>query len=168
MKQTNSHRPVPKGRGLKFALIGAGMAAMIAVGGTSLAQDTVNAKRHHFNPAEKMAELLSLDDAQKSKVEAVFERNRPAMKSIRERSKANRTALHGLDASSADYGRQYQALADEAASIARDRVLHHGQLQSDLAVVLTPEQMAKMKEARANRRGKHGHRHHRKSEQSES
>lgn len=109
----------------------------------------------------KMAERLSLDDSQKASVAAIYERNGPAQKALRERSHAHFKALKALDPKSADYSSRSQALADEAGTLARDRVLQRTQLKGELATILTPEQMSKMRE-HGGRGGKHHRGGHRK------
>lgn len=130
-------------------LLAAGLGLTVA--GTVLA----GADHGQRNPAERMAKHLSLDDAQQASVEAIFERNRPARQALMQRHKAHREAMKALQPGSADYSTRSQVLADEAGTLARDRVLQRTQLQAELSTVLTPEQMAKMQEHRA--RGHHGH-----------
>jgi Spy/CpxP family protein refolding chaperone len=104
-----------------------------------------------------MSERLALDDSQKASVEAIFERSRPAHQALRERSREHRKAMKALDPASADFSTQAQALADEAATLARDRVLQRTQMQSELSAVLTPEQMSKMKAGRHHKGHDKGH-----------
>lgn len=110
------------------------------------------------DPAERIARVLSLDEGQKANVSAVFERNRPAHDALRERSKANHEALRALKPGSADYSTRSQALADEAGTLERDRVLQRTQMDAELATVLTPEQQAKLKEHKGRDGGRHHHR----------
>lgn len=123
--------------------------------------------RPHHDPATrmaKMAERLSMDESQKAGVAAIYERNRPAQQALRERSHAHFKALKSLDPKSADYSSRSQALADEAGTLARDRVLQRMQLKGELATVLTPEQMSKMREHGGGRHH-HGGGKHRRREQ---
>lgn len=107
---------------------------------------------------ERMAEHLELSDAQRSSVEAILERNRPARRALMQRHKAHREAMRALQPGSADYSTRAQALADEAGTLARDRVLQRTQFQAELATILTPEQLRKMDEHKARAHHGGGHR----------
>lgn len=143
MNKLNTANPFQ--RTLKPILLAAGLT--LAGFGVAVAGD-----HGHRDPVAKMAERLALDDSQKSSVQTIFESNRPAMKALHERSREHRKAMKALDPKSADYSTQAQALADEAGTLARDRVLQRTQMQSELSAVLTPEQMSKMKEHRGHKR----------------
>ncbi|MGQ0697887.1 MAG: Spy/CpxP family protein refolding chaperone [Panacagrimonas sp.] len=129
------------------------LAAALASGGASMAAD-----KPHRDPVAKMAEHLSLDASQKTSVAAIFERGRPAQDALRERSRTHFKALKALDPKSRDYTSRSQALADEAGTLARDRVLQRTQLGAELSTVLTAEQMSKFRDQRGKHRqrgGKH-------------
>lgn len=133
-------------------LLAAGIGIAVAGGGRS---DGFGGGDHpQRDPAERMAKHLSLDDSQKASVEAIFERNKPARQSLMQRHRAHREAMKSLTPGSANYATRAQALADEAATLARDRVLQRTQFEAELATILTPEQMAKWGEHKA--RGHHG------------
>lgn len=143
--------------------MGLGIAA-VAGGGAVLAGDAAvngpdraeRAAHFHKNHAERMAQDLQLDESQKAGVQAIFERNRPAQQKLRERSKAHWQAMKALKPGSPDYSSRAQALADEAGTLARDRVLNRTQLNAELATVLTPEQMEKFQARHHKVRGGHG------------
>lgn len=141
-------RPMLLAAGLSLAAVGAAFAADVGV------------DRPHRDHAERMAEHLALDDSQKAGVSAILERNRPAQQKLRERSKAHWQAMKALKPGTPDYTTRAQTLADEAGTLARDRVLNRTQLNAELATVLTPEQIGKMHE-RKGHRGHHGHHGHR-------
>ncbi|MGH8519358.1 MAG: Spy/CpxP family protein refolding chaperone [Panacagrimonas sp.] len=145
-----SLKPVLLAAGLGLAAVGGAFAgSQAAIGGDG-------AERPHHergNPADRMAERLQLDESQKAKVSAIFERNRPAQQKLRERGKAHWQAMKALKPGSPDYGSRSQALADEAGTLARDRVLSRTQLKAELATVLTPAQMEKMQEHHDKMRG---------------
>lgn len=147
-----SLKPMLLAAGLGLAAVGGAFAA-----GTTGATPSGDGPRH--DPAARMAKYLALDETQKTNVSAIFERNRPANEALRERSKANWQALRALKPGSPDYGPRSQALADEAGTLARDRVLQRTQMNAELATVLTPEQLAKMQEHKG--RGPHGGGRHR-------
>lgn len=128
------------------------LAATVCLGGMAWAGE--GAPR---DPAARMAEHLALDATQAANVKTIFERNRPTQEALRARQRQYHEALHALDPEAADYSRRAQALADEAGTLARDRVLQRTQLRGELAAVLTPEQLAKFDERRHPGRGKHGH-----------
>ena len=115
-----------------------------------------------FNPADRMARHLSLDDSQKASVAAIFERNKPANAALRARSKTHHEAMKALDPKSRDYSTRATALADEAGTLERDRVLQRTQLNAELATVLNAEQLTKMSQHKG--RGHRGGRHHRGGE----
>lgn len=103
------------------------------------------------DPAARIAEVLQLDDSQKESVKAIFERNRPAQKKLRERAKAHWDAMKALKPGSPNYSSRAQALADEAGTLARDRVLARTQLDAELAAVLTPAQLEKFMDRKDDR-----------------
>lgn len=141
-----------------------GLAAAVGAGGTVFAGDEAGKtadraeKRADFHQryAERMAQDLQLDESQKAGVQAIFERNRPAQQKLRERSKAHWEAMKALKPGSPDYSSRAQALADEAGTLARDRVLNRTQLNAELATVLTPGQMEKLQARHHKVRGGHG------------
>lgn len=137
-----------KSLSLTPVLLVAGMS--IGVAGAAFA----GGDRQHRDPAERMAKHLSLDESQKASVDAIFERNKPARQALMQRHKAHREAMKALTPGSADYSSRSQALADEAGTLARDRVLQRTQFEAELATILTPEQMSKVGERKA--RGHHG------------
>ena len=147
---------------LKPVLLAAGLMGIAAVGGaiaggptTPTATPPPAGERHpHFDPAARMAQDLQLDETQKASVQAIFERNRPAQQKLRERGKAHWQAMKALKPGSPDYSTRAQALADEAGTLARDRVLARTQLDAELATVLTPAQMEKFQARKM--RGPHG------------
>ena len=149
---------------LKPVLLAAGL-GIAAVSGAFAGSDAATTgggterPHHRGNPAERMAEHLQLDEAQKASVSAIFERNRPAQQKLRERGKAHWKAMNALKPGSRDYSTRAQALADEAGTLARDRVLARTQLNAELATVLTPAQLEKFQEHKG-RGGRHGGRWH--------
>lgn len=144
----------PRNASLRSALKPILFAAGLSLAGTGVA--TAGEYRHH-DPVASMTERLGLDDSQTASVEAIFERNRPAHLALRERSRDHREAMKALDPASADFSARAQALADEAASLARDRVLQRTRMQSELSAVLRPEQMSKMQEGRRHKGNQKGH-----------
>lgn len=147
---------------LKPVLLAAGL-GIAAVSGAFAGSDAATSggadrPRHGGSPAERMAEHLQLDESQKASVSAIFERNRPAQQKLRERGKAHWKAMKSLKPGTPDYSSRAQALADEAGTLARDRVLARTQLNAELATVLTPAQLEKMQEhkGRGGRRGGRG------------
>lgn len=144
-----------KSLALAPALLAAGMG--LAMAGNALA-DRGEDRPPRGDRVERMAEHLDLSEAQRASVEAIFERNRPTRQALMERHRAHREAMRALKPGSADYATRAQALADEAGTLARDRVLQRTQLQAELATVLTPEQQAKLQAQREHHgpRGHHG------------
>jgi Spy/CpxP family protein refolding chaperone len=132
---------------------------LASAGGLAFAGGGERGPGGHGDPAARIARELSLDAGQKASVEAIFERHRPAREALWTRHKAHRQALEALTPGTPDYSSRAQALADEAGTLARDRVLQRTQLQAELATVLTAEQLARLDERKA--RAHHGRRHHR-------
>lgn len=143
----------------KATLLAATM-GLAAIGGAYAAGAGQPGDGPRRDPAERMAKSLSLDDSQKTNVAAIFERNRPANEALRERSRANHQALRALKPGSPDYSSRAQALADEAGTLERDRVLQRTQINAELSTVLTPDQMTKMQERHEHGGPGGGWRHH--------
>ena len=59
-----------------------------------------------------------------------------------------------LDPTAGDYQTDVQTLANEAAELKREQVLHGSELRRQVAQVLTPEQREEMKERAAKKREK--------------
>ena len=133
-------------------LLAAGLG--LAAAGASYAGE----HRGQHDPVARMSQHLSLDETQKASVTSIFERGRPAQQALRERSKKHHEAMKALDPKAANYSTRAQALADEAGTLARDRVLQRTQLNAELATVLSAEQMSKMKERKGRGHRGGGHR----------
>ena len=149
-----SLKPVLFAAGLGLAAVGGAFAAGSATSAPAAAPSAASVQRPHFDPVARMVEDLQLDESQKAGVQAIFERNRPAQQKLRERGKAHWQAMKSLKTGSADYSSRAQALADEAGTLARDRVLARTQLDAELATVLTPAQLEKFQERKMH--GPHG------------
>ena len=178
MTFTTKNSPFTSRFTLKPMLLAASLGLAAAVGGggavfAAAASDDAAGKtadraeqraNFHQRYAERMAQDLQLDETQKAGVQAIFERNRPAQRQMRERTKAHWEAMKALKPGSPDYSTRAQALADEAGTLARDRVLARTQLNAELATVLSPEQMEKFQAHKVRGHGHRGHRghHHRK------
>lgn len=142
---------------LLSSLVAAGLGLGMAAGSVAVAKG--GSHHGHFDRGAMLAEKLDLSDDQRASVDAIFERNRPAMKALRQKSRANRKALRDLNPTDPQFSNQVQGLADEAGVLARDRVLNRAQIRAELATVLSAEQMAEMKalkEKRGPHRGKRG------------
>ena len=149
-----SLKPALLAAGLGIAAVGGVVAAGTGSTPATSAAPAAAAERPHHDPAARMAQELQLDESQKASVQAIFERNRPAQQKLRERGKAHWDAMKALKPGSPDYSTRAQALADEAGTLARDRVLARTQLDAELATVLTPAQMEKFQARKM--RGPHG------------
>ena len=139
---------------------------VIAVSGNSLAQDEAGAAaddghprtRHYdagrgFGSPEEMigriAERLDLDETQRQEVSNIVAAAKPALESLRERSRTNREAFFALDVNDQDYGAKLQDLSAESGELAADLTLVAGQLRADVNAVLTEEQRAMLAERMA-------------------
>ena len=102
---------------------------------------------------DRMAEKLGLNDAQKQKVKALKENKRNSMKPLREQGKALREQMAQLDPRASDYDQKLAEIANTRAELTRSKTMTKGDIRKQMAQILTPEQQAKMKEMRKNRKG---------------
>lgn len=103
---------------------------------------------------------LDLSEVQREQVRKIMQDHRKASEPLREEQKALRKGMATLKPGSADYAQQVAKLQDQAAKVARDRVKNMADLKSQINVVLTDEQRAKLAKREQNFDGRH-HRKHR-------
>ncbi len=112
---------------------------------------------HMRNPermVERMSEHLGLDETQTQELHNVVLAAKPQMDSLRERGRANRTALKEIDTDAPDYEQTIQALAAERGELATEMTLLRSQIRNDIHAKLTPEQIQQLDEAKAQMRQK--------------
>lgn len=109
---------------------------------------------------ERMTRRLDLSDAQQQNIANHLEAVKPEFESLRERSRANRTALRELNTADADYAARLDTLAVEQGQLATERTMLMGRVRAQVAAELTDEQRAEMAEMRdrASRRFERGRR----------
>ena len=118
----------------------------------------------------RMATKLGLSDEQKTKVQALRQNSRNEMKPLRDQQRDLRQKISELDPKDPKYTENLAELANLKAELTRQMTVAKGTKHQQMANILTPEQLAKKKEMRANRKGgfnKRKHRrHHGKKQQS--
>ncbi len=117
----------------------------------ALGASSVSVAHGKRDPVERMIKHLSLDETQQASVRQILEQRADQRQTMREQRKTLMRKAQALDPNARDYATQSQTLADEAAQLAREKVLTILQVKAELAQVLTPEQMQKMQELVAKR-----------------
>ena len=113
----------------------------------------------------RMATKLGLTDAQKTQLQALKQNSQNEIKPLRNEQRAIRKEIRELDASASDYSTKLADAANRQAALTRQMIIAKGNKHQKMATILTPEQLAKQKEMRANRKGgSHKRKHHRKHE----
>jgi Spy/CpxP family protein refolding chaperone len=93
---------------------------------------------------EHMADHLDLDDSQRATIENIVEAVRPEAEALREQFRANREALHALDASDPAYETTLNNLAMSQGQLATEGVLLATRIRTEIHAVLTDEQLEKL------------------------
>jgi len=114
---------------------------------------------------DRMAYKLGLSDAQKQQLITLKENKRNNMKPLREQGRALSKQIAQLDPKASDYDQKLAGIANTKAELTRSKIIAKGEMRKQMANILTPEQQAKMKELRKNRKGgsrhgkgkRHGH-----------
>lgn len=128
---------------------------------------------HMEKRLNRMAKKLGLSDEQKTQMRALKQNRRNEIRPLRNEQRAIRKEIRQLDPNASDYAAKLADAANRQAEITRQMIIAKGNQRQQMATILTPEQLAKKKEMRANRKArfhKKMHRkHHRKNrQQSES
>ncbi len=104
-----------------------------------------------------MEKMLDLTEEQKVQIQALHEEKMAARAEPKPRFAKE---IAELDASAADYEAQVEALADDAAAHAKQRVLERAEMRQRMVEILTPEQLSEWEtfrsEMRDNRKGNGG------------
>ena len=93
---------------------------------------------------EHMADHLDLDDAQRETVQNILEAARPEIDALREQARANREALHSLDAGDPAYSTELNNIALSNGQLATDGTLLFTRIRGEINAVLTDEQRGKL------------------------
>lgn len=93
---------------------------------------------------EHMADHLDLDDAQRESVQNILEAARPEIDALREQLRANREALHSLDAGDPAYSTELNNIALSNGQLATDGTLLFTRIRGEINAVLTDEQREKL------------------------
>jgi len=142
---------------------------LAAAGGGAFAQDAAGAEGdrgdnhpHHRGPRhgfddptvmiERMAKHLELDDAQKQSIANIMEASRPEFEALRDKSRANREAIHALDVADPEYGAKLQDLSSRSGELAAELSLLTGRVRGEIGTILNDNQR-KALEDRMSRMG---------------
>ena len=106
----------------------------------------------HPRMLDRMADELSLSDAQRQTIQGLFESARPAMQAHREQMKKSADALRDLDPGSKDYQAAVERASRTAGELASRAVSDGAQLRAQVWAVLTPDQRVKANEMREKMR----------------
>ncbi|MEH6456675.1 MAG: Spy/CpxP family protein refolding chaperone [Cocleimonas sp.] len=118
----------------------------------------------------RMATKLGLTDTQKTQLQALKQNSRNEIKPLRNEQRALRKEIRQLDPNAGGYAANLADAANRQAELTRQMIIAKGNKRQQMASILTPEQLAKKKEMRMNRKArfhKRKHmRHHKKHQQS--
>jgi len=103
---------------------------------------------------EKAFDKVGVTDSQRAQIQAIHESYKPQMENLRQQGKQLREDKQNLDATSANYVAQTQAIFDQRSAHKRKIVTLKAQMRHEVANVLTAEQRAELKELRAENKGK--------------
>jgi len=109
---------------------------------------------------ERMASKLELTDEQKEGMKSLMENHRNAMKPLHDEKRAIRQEMMNLDPKADDYAAKLADIANRKAEISRQITIARGEKRQKMAQLLTPEQLAKKQEMRAEHGKRRGMRHH--------
>ncbi len=110
----------------------------------------------------RMATKLGLSNEQKTKVQALKQNSRNEIKPLRNEQRALRKEIRQLDPNANDYTAKLADAANRQAELTRQMIIAKGNKRQQMATILTPEQLAKKKEMRSNRKARFQKRMHKK------
>ncbi|HEX6267314.1 MAG TPA: Spy/CpxP family protein refolding chaperone [Burkholderiales bacterium] len=131
-------------------LLAAGSLAL-AIPAAAYAHPSGGQQRHEMRGGARMLHKLDLTEAQREQARKIFQEQAPTM---RERMEAARTAQRELRAMAMSPGfdsARARDLADTAARAQADAAVIRAESMSKVFALLTPEQRAKVEEARERR-----------------
>jgi Spy/CpxP family protein refolding chaperone len=157
----------------KISLIGCLLASSIALAGPQADTGSGKASQecHHGAHSRmgkgmdggerflnRMTERLKLTSEQRSSVEAVLQKSKSQMVSLKEKMQANRQALRELKRKGTSDNSQVQVLAQERGNLTAESIIQRSKIRNEIQLVLTDTQREQMKQMREE----HKHRHHNK------
>jgi Spy/CpxP family protein refolding chaperone len=102
------------------------------------------AKKQDGSKMNKLGDVLSLSDTQRTQVKDILDRYAGQTHAMRDEMHSRVQRFIGLDPTSASYKSDIAGLTTEFSQSAHDRVQTMANLQTDLYAVLTPEQRTKL------------------------
>ena len=112
--------------------------------------------------SERMADRLGLDENQRQVVENIMEAAKPEFQALREGTRSNRDALLALDATSASYSTDLDAIAAENGRLATEATYLATRVRAEINAVLTDEQQAMLEQGMERMRENFGERRERR------
>ena len=109
---------------------------------------------HKQKRLDRMAEKLGLSNEQKTQIQALKQNNHNEIKPLRNEQRVLRQEIRQLDPNASDYAAKLADAANRGAELKRQMIIAKGNKRKQMAAILTPEQLAKMKEMKSKRRSK--------------
>ncbi|HKI61598.1 MAG TPA: Spy/CpxP family protein refolding chaperone [Mariprofundaceae bacterium] len=106
----------------------------------------------------RFADKLDLSKEQRQQLKQIHRDARPAMLKLKDAMQDNREAMRELDPGDSAFLKKTAKLADEKGRLITQMINEHAKVRAKVYNVLTPEQRAKAKQLRSERRGKGMHR----------
>jgi len=110
----------------------------------------------------RIAQKLGLSDEQKTQFSVLKQTSRNEMKPLRNEQRSIRQEIRSLDINAIDYQARLADAANRQGELKNQMIIARGNQRKLMASILTTDQLAKLKEIRSKRKGKHHKRKHRK------
>lgn len=107
---------------------------------------------------ERMTEKLGLSAEQSEQMKAAMKSSHETMKGYRTQMQSVHESMRNLDPDAADFDTQLASLANQKGELVRQMTLAKGKKRQAMAKILSPEQRAKMKQMRAERKARYHNR----------
>jgi len=106
---------------------------------------------------KRMSKRLDLSEEQQTSLADLFKSRAEQHTSMRDKTRSLHDTLRGLDSSSETYAKDLQSAKELAASLAVEKIDERASMRTDIAKILTPEQLAKFEDGMKQRgeRGDH-------------
>lgn len=105
----------------------------------------------HAKRIGKMLDAVGASEQQKEDIKQVFLDRKAGMKDLKEKMKALREEEKALDARASNYDQQVGSLATRKGQLVEAKTLWKSETRKQVALILTAEQAAQMKELREQR-----------------
>lgn len=99
----------------------------------------------------KMLDAVGASEQQKADIKQVYSDRKAGLKDLKEQSKALRKEAKTLDPRAADYDQQVGSLATRKGQLVEAKTLWKSETRKQVALILTADQVAQMKELREER-----------------